>query len=70
MNCFSLTVSRKTVKVKVMQHYTLVKNAYTKMYLEYIYLMLSILQIHLAYIFRYLIKIPCNCYFGILNWYS
>ncbi len=39
---------------------TLVKN-------KYIYVILSVLQIHLH---MYLIKIPCNCAFGILNWFT
>ncbi len=49
--------------------YTLVKNKYTKMYLKYIYFIISILQIHLCIYVQYLIKIPCSCTFGLLNWY-
>ncbi len=41
---------------------SLVKKIYTKMYLKYIYFVLSILQIHLhIYVLN---KIPCNCTFS------
>ncbi len=41
------------------------KNVYTKIYLKYIYFLLSIVQIHLH--IHVLNKI---CTFGILNWYT
>ncbi len=38
------------------------KNKYTKINLKYIYFLLSILEMHVH--FMYSIKIPCNCTFG------
>ncbi len=59
---FLLGLFKKTSK------YSLVKNKYTKMYLKFINFMLSILQIHLQmYVLK---KIPCNCTFSILKWYT
>ncbi len=42
------------------------KNKYTEMYLKYICFNLY----KYIYIFMYLIKIPCNCTFSLLNWYN
>ncbi len=42
------------------------ENKYTKMYLKYIYFMLSIQKKKpLQYVFH---KILCSCIFGVLNW--
>ncbi len=46
--------------------HTLVKNKYTKMYSKYFFILLSILQIHLQFMYWYLIKNTMQLYF----WYT
>ncbi len=46
--------------------HTLVKNKYTKMYLKYFFILLSILQIHFQFMYWYFIKNTMQLYF----WYT
>ncbi len=46
-------------------------NKQTTIYLKYIYFVLSIVQIILRnYVLNKKNKKPCNCTFGIINWYT
>ncbi len=47
---------------------TLVEKCILKVYLKYIYLILSILQIHFNV--DVLNRVSCNCTFSILNWHT